>query len=272
MIRLWAASALLVMASSVAGGQDTQSRGWIQQLLPSGARVTDVADVDAGRGKSRALVLWMLIRRPTKLALAPDLSGCSAFGHEVESFALARLSLVDLSQHALINTIKIDGKYEGAHAPQRASPTPLLVSNHYGIVPHSAESEEQKSMMLRLSDMTGEGISGQFVLVAYPPCGDALTAVFGYSRRTDTAVQFPVEVHMPGKRPQIRFWVAHTFGAGPGSSGNWNFTRVAAHDDPNLDENVSFDAARQLFVERITFRPIPATTTPKGAAKGQRKP
>jgi hypothetical protein len=96
------------------------------------------------------------------------------------------------------------------------------------------------------------------VLYEYEVCGTALTSVFGYSRASDMAVQYQVEVLGRDDPASIDTWVSTVFGRKPVRPGYWNFSWEPGHGaNVTIHEEVSFDRARQLFVDQQTITPYP---------------
>ena len=82
--------------------------------------------------------------------------------------------------------------------------------------------------------------------------------MFGYSPRSDRAVQYPVEVIDGRFWPITQSWVMQVFAYDPIRPGEWKFTWEAGHGSWQwMDEEVRFDRTRQLFIERRTARPYP---------------
>ena len=82
----------------------------------------------------------------------------------------------------------------------------------------------------------------------------------GYSPRTDTAVQYPVERTENRFSPVVQSCANRVFDTKPSRAGYWKFTWEAGHGESEwIDEDVRFDPARQLFVEKLTTRPYPGS-------------
>jgi hypothetical protein len=115
-------------------------------------------------------------------------------------------------------------------------------------VPHVDGKHEGKPNILALRDLTGDGLADEFVLFMYGACGIVDTSVLGYSRLSDLAMQYPVEIV-----PEQKLWVEQVFAIKPRRSGYWDFAWRPAHgSDDYIHEEVSFDSARQMFVDKQT--------------------
>jgi hypothetical protein len=166
-------SAVLLLAANLAGQGVTST--WITGLLPPEAKVMETADLEIGGRNSRGLVLWML--HPTRVVRqeSGDL-GCADWAYGDHWYGPTRLSLFDVTNKRLINTIEIRGMYEGAGEMDHGFPIPFLVPNGSYYVPHVGSNKEGAPIILNLRDLTGEGVAGQFVLFEYEACAISDTA------------------------------------------------------------------------------------------------
>ena len=135
---------------------------------------------------------------------------------------------------------------------------PFFTLNDAYFVPHPDKDGRGKPVVLRLRDLTGEGVAGQFVLFDYLASAVEATSVWGYSPKSDRAVNYPVEVNEGKFRPVVQPWVTQVFATAPTRPGYWKFTWEAGHGSTAwVDEEVRFDPVRELYVERKTIRPYP---------------
>ena len=233
----------------------TTTPPWLQGILPQEAKVIETAPLNTRRGNTRGLVLWML--NPKRI-LREGERVCSEWVYGDHWYGPTRLSLIDLANRSLINTIEIRGLYEGADEQEHGFRIPFRVSNSFYHVPQSDRNKEGAPRILNLRDLTGEGVAGQFVLFEYEVCGTALTTVLGYSGRNDAVVHFRVEISNPGEKLAVFSWVPHLFQERPIRPGQWDFTWEPGHGaDCWIHEQVSFDPARQLFVNHRNITPYP---------------
>jgi len=245
--------AALVLATNL-GGQSAMST-WITGLLPPEARVIESTVLNTGRRTDRGLVLWML--NPNRVlrqdrgtfAAGHTTGGCSDWVYGDHWYGPTRLSLLDLTNKRLINTIEIRGMYEGA--TDHGFPIPFLVQNGSYYVPKVNENNEGAPKILNLRDLTGEGVVGQFVLFEYEACAISLTTVLGYGPKSDRAVQYGVERRTESGKSKGVPWVQQVFGAKPIRPGHWDFTWEPGHGaEGSVHEQVSFDRAKQVFVQK----------------------
>ena len=237
---------LLVSAAMAAGQQPSAST--VQSILPAGARVIESADLSDTVGKPRALVLWML--HPKKIVRDPGPGYCGDSVYGDHWIGPVRLSLLDTSTNGLLNTVKVIGPafYDG---PKDSLSVPYFVGRHYYHVPQVNRSGEGKPNILSLRDFTGDEIAAEFVLFMYAACGIAETAVFGYDPAADLVVNYPIEIRTAGERPKRQVWIEQVFSVRPLRPGYWKFTWKPGHgSDDSIHEDVSFDPARKVFVDR----------------------
>jgi len=259
-----AVAVFLAAANLGAQGRDSL---WVQELLPPGSKVIETADLNTGKRKARVLALWML--HPDRVIRQGDPS-CSDSVYGDHWYGPARLSLIDLSNRKLMNTVEIRGLYEGADEEEHGFPIPFRVSSDFYYVPQIGKNKEGAPKLLNLHDLTGEGVAGQFVPFEYEACGAALTTALGYSVKTDAAAQFQVEISEQGGKTEVVSWVPLLFSEKAVRPGQWSFTWEPGHGaDGWIHEEVSFDPARQLFVgqRRITPFPDPPARKKKARAK-----
>lgn len=239
-------SAALLLAANLAGQGVTSTS--IAGLLPPEAKVIETADLKVDGKNSRGLVLWML--HPTRVVRqeSGDL-GCADWVYGDHWYGPTRLSLFDVTNKKLINTIEIRGMYEGEK--DHGFPIPFLVRNGSYYVPRVGPNKEGTPIILNLRDLTGEKVAGQFVLFEYEACAISLTTVLGYSPKSDRAVQYGVARPTESGKPEVVLWVEQVFGTKPIRPGHWDFTWEPGHGaEGSVHERVSFDQKKQVFVQQ----------------------
>jgi len=247
------AGMFLLAATALAQGLPSAA---IQQLLQPGARIIETEDLSSVAGKPRELVLWM--RNPKRVVRHPDAGYCGDAVDGDHWYGPTRLSLVSSDPVKLVNTVRIISRGPTGDFTEDTFSLPFFVPNFYYHVPHINAEHEGKPKLLYLRDLTGEDGAADFVLYIYDACGIASTSVFGYNRRSDRAVQYLVEVRQTGQKTHREAWVEQIFAHEPTRPGHWEFTWEPGHGgDVWIDERVSFDKARQLFVDNETVRPYP---------------
>ena len=228
----------------------------VQSLLPPDAVMIETADLSVAAGKPRELVLWM--QRPEKILREVDHPGESYCGDAVYGdhwYGPTRLSLVDAEKLQILNTIEVPDFFEHP-GDGRSFPIPFFVSNEFYDVPNPNSKKEGTPRILNLRDLTGEGYRGQFVLFEYEFCGIPLTSVLGYSRVSDKAVQYQVDVLASDAAPGRETWVAAIFGRQPVRAGHWDFIWEPGHGAKRkIHEQVAFDPVSQSFVEYQEITP-----------------
>jgi hypothetical protein len=241
----------LYLTASIAGQEPLAHS--VASLLPSDARVIETAQVSIRAAKTRVLVLWM--SAPRRVISEWDSAADTLYGDHW--FGPTFLSLIDPSTAKLINTVTIRPNEESSDDGDGLS-IPFFTYNFFYYVPHPDKDRKGRPLLLRLQDLTGEGVAGQFVLFDHVASGIAAGSVLGYSSRSDTAVQYAVESIQNRFEPVVQFWAVQVFDRKPLRAGYWKFTWEAGHGEWDwIDEEVHFDPARQLFVERSTTRPYP---------------
>jgi hypothetical protein len=207
----------------------------IAALLPSGAKVIETADLTAAAHKSRTLVLWML--DDTRHENEDEYCGTPVYGDYWEG--RARLSLIDPSAHRLLATVNIT-----AGGAADTFSIPFRVGNAYYHVRNGTPE------LLHLRDFTGDGVAAEVVFFDYVACGIVSGSVFGYRPDEDTVVEYPIEIRTAGKTTEAQ-WLDQVFSSKPVRPGVWSHTWRPGHgSDAIIHDDVTFDRARQLFIDR----------------------
>lgn len=241
----------LSLTTPVAGQSHLEDR--MAGLLPKDARIIEKANVDSRDGKARALVLWM--NSPKRVTASWDTAADFVYGDHW--LGPTNLSLIDPSKEKVINTVEVHPYIESRN-DKRSFSIPFFTTEGPYYVPHPDKDHRGTPVVLHLQDLTGEGVSGQFVLFDSEASGVYASSVWGYSPKSDTVVQYPVEVMEGEFKPVVQNWVTQVFAIMPVRAGYWKFTREAAHGSwAWIDEEVHFDPGRQLFIEKKTIRPYP---------------
>lgn len=243
--------AWLYLTASAAGQNPLANR--VADILPRDARVVETASVPIRAGKTRVLVLWM--NTPRRVISTWDSAADFLYGDHW--FGPTFLSLIDPSNARLINSIRIRSEQEPPD-DDGGFAIPFFTYDGPYFVPHPDKDRKGTPLLLHLRDLTGEGVAGQFVLFDSVTSGIAAGSVLGYSARSDTAVQYQIESTRNKFNPVVQNWAVQVFSTKPSRAGYWKFTWGAGHGDFEwIDEEVRFDPARELFVEKITTRPYP---------------
>jgi hypothetical protein len=231
--------------------------GTIQKLLPPDAKIIETVSLNVGAGKARVLVLWM--EHPERVVWRDDPgSFCVRQVYGDHWVGQARLSLVDSAKSRLVNTVEIQPSYSQPGDNERGFEVPFWVPTAHYHVPRPDAKGEGKPVIMMLRDLTGEGVAGQFVLFDYINCGGASSSVFGYSPRSERAVQYSVEVITNDEKPKITLWAMEIFETRRIRPNQWDFTWEPGHGfDGWIHEQVSFDRGRQVFVDKQKITPYP---------------
>jgi hypothetical protein len=228
----------------------------VGRLLPRDAQVIETANVPVRDGKTRVLALWM--SAPKRVISTWDSAADVLYGDHW--FGSTFLSLIDPSSGRLINTVKVRPQGETRDGGDGFA-IPFFTYDGAYHVPEPDKDRKGKPLVLRLQDLTGEGVAGQFVLFEHVVSGIVAGSAFGYNVKSDVAVQYPVETTQNRFKPVVQNWVAAVFDAQPLRPGTWKFTWEAGHGEWEwTDVEMHFDPARQLFVEKVSTRPYPGST------------
>lgn len=144
-----------------------------------------------------------------------------------------RLSLVDPAGDKLLNTVKVVGPaFIGD--PADSFRLPYFVQNAYYYVPNANSKREGKPRILQLRDPNGDGVGAEFALFMYIACGALNTSVLGFTQKSDLAVQYPVELIVGNRTPEVQLWVYQVFAQQPIRPGRWSFTWRPGHGSEEI--------------------------------------
>ena len=240
---------------------------WMLKALSPKARVIETAVLNTGTERTRALVLWM--RDPERVIRQGEWD-CPGSVYGDYWRGPAWLSLVDITEERVINTIEIHGYVEAGDTKIPSVAIPIRVSNDFYYVPRvEGAANEGKPKILNLRDLTGEGVAGQFALFDYEACGLVWTTALGYSPRTDAAVQYRVAV-THGGHTEVGWWAEQIFGMKPTRPGHWNRTWYPGHGaDFQIHDEVTFDPIKQVFLDKRRDEPYTIWAVPQKVDKKQ---
>ncbi len=153
-------------------------------------------------------------------------------------------SFVDPVHQKLINTIQIHSLSERPEDRGGFS-VPFFTFNGPYFVPYPNKDNKGVPLLLRLRDLTSEGIVGQFTLFDYVASDVSADRVFGYSPKSDRVTQYSVDVITGKFRPVMQSWVTHIFEPEPTRSGYWKSTWEAGHgSDAWIHDEIRLDPKR----------------------------
>jgi hypothetical protein len=227
----------------------------LKTLLPVGAEIIEIADLNIVAGKPRIMTLWML--NPER-NLDDRWNQNQAGGYCTDIVrgdfgkfwkGPTRLSLVDSGDARIVNTIEVRDDCGGCRAPADSFTVPLCVLNRQS--PLGKPTPELLGRPnLDLRDLTGQRLNAEFALFTFEAFGLVSTGVFGYEPKFDRVVQYPVEI-LGSKKPVTVLWTEEVFAREPVRPGYWKFTWEPGHGDPAThQEEVSFDRRRLLFRQK----------------------
>lgn len=219
--------------------------------LPAGALVVEESALEAGGGKKRALVLWML--RPKKYPRGSEESyTCPEETRGSFYQGPARVSLVDTAAGRVVNTLKVMEEGEDEFdLPYR------IHAGSYYHVEGVAKGQEGRPTILRLKDYNGDGRAHEFALYDALACMGLNTALFGYSEKQDRVIQYPVSLTVTDstgkKSTEVLDWADYLFAKEPVSPGRWKFEIDYRGRAGTLDSyEVHYDPAAERFEGTMT--------------------
>ena len=173
--------------------------------IPSDAVIVETQSLPV---HNRSLVLWMIHPTRHEDTIVDGVYTCpdQTMGHYLEG--PTRVSLVNTALRKVINTVPIRfdwGEDDKFFVPYR------ITRFFYSVRP-SPGKIEGKPQILSLRDLTGMGEATQFALFDEQNCSIVATSVYGFSKKTDTLVQYPFDLtweESGNSESGVRYWLDH---------------------------------------------------------------
>jgi len=223
------------------------------QGLPSEAKIVEVRPLPKTVAPNRALVLWMVKPQgfPRHLEQGdadtePDEYTCPDETRGWFYRGPTRVSLVDTSTDAIINTVEIKvalvkGWQDDFDIPYRIRPT------YYRVDP-PLRAGEGTPVILDLRDYNGDGEALEFAVFDAQSCSVVQTQLIGYSRRQDRVIQYAIELSGDtdiGRDPTL-LWLDKFLVQKPIRPGIWRYERHY-----NSGARAKFDISYDPVAERF---------------------
>jgi len=176
--------------------------------LPSTAKVIETRAVPSAAHPNRVVVLWMDAQTVSPCwedADEPYAPSCPAATRGCSFAGPTRISLLDTSTQRVINTLTVPdpltGKdtFEIPYVIERGGPYFVTGRKNYG-----------KPEVLRFRDFNGDGLPYEFALYDAESCSDYYSAIFGYSRKQDSVINYLFKIREaaePGSVPHALDWI-----------------------------------------------------------------
>jgi hypothetical protein len=221
--------------------------GATAQVFPRGAIIVEQRTLPSE--PDRAVALWML--RPERSEPIPedDPYTCPDETRGNAYHGPTRVSLINLTERRIINTIKIRDPHfprkDGFDVPYEIRP------GYYYLVSSADAGKASKPTMLNFQDLNGDGDAAEFVLYDAPFCMGLQTTLVGYSRRQDRVIQYPLEIEFRrGKKSwqEKTVWLEYIFSEQPIAPGHYTFSvDYRGRGGWLVSYSVSYDRSLELF-------------------------
>ena len=171
-----------------------------------------------------------------------------------------RVSLVNSTTNAIINTVKIEGdSIEGGDEGAFDVPYAIRKGYYYHVAARVRRTVEAKPTIMWLRDYNGDGKALEFALFDAPACMGLQTALIGYSEKHDRVIQYPVSVDViEGTKHSHRnlLWADYLFNKGPLKPGYWKYEIDYSGRGGTLDTwEVRYNPAQERFEGKVTVTP-----------------
>jgi hypothetical protein len=191
--------------------------------LPGRSIIVEARRLPDPARSNRAIVLWMIApsQNPREDPEEPYTCPEESRGHSYTG--PTRVSLVDLPQKHIINTIQI----RDVHFPRKdLFDLPYRIHPGLYTVEQTDEYNEGTPRLLDFRDVNGDGKPYEFTFFDAVFCMGLETTLLGYNDRLDRLVQYPVDLDITlfGKRrKKTKIWVDYLFSKAPIRAGVWHF-------------------------------------------------
>lgn len=229
--------------------------------LPAKALVVEMRQLNFRSHGNRSLVLWML--NPKKVPSdygSEDVIPCPDQTRGSYYSGPTRVSLVNSTTNAIINTVKIEeGPDEGVVDDGNGTfdvPYAIRKGYYYHVAARVGRTVEAKPTIMWLSDYNGDGKALEFALFDAPGCMGLQTTLIGYSEKQDRVVHYPISLEVTEgnkRRHRDAFWADYLFNKKPLRPGYWKFEIDYTGRGGSLDKwEVRYNAAREQFQGTLT--------------------
>lgn len=231
--------------------------------LPAKALVIETRKLPSRSHGSRSLVLWMLNPKKVPSDYGPeDLLPCPDQTRGSYYSGPTRISLVNSTTNAIINTVRIDeGPDEVVDDGYGTFDVPYAIRKgyYYHVAARVSRTVEAKPTIMWLRDYNGDGKALEFALFDAPACMGLLTTLIGYSEKQDRVIHYPIKLEVTeGSKQESRsvVWAEYLFNKAPLRRGYWKFEIDYTGRGGSLDKwEVRYDAARERFEGKLTITP-----------------
>ena len=187
------------------------------QSFPAGAVILEDRIVTT----ERQLVLWM--PNPMKNPRSADEGEIYTCPEETRGSyysGRAKVSLIDLKNREIVNTIEIEGN--GITSEDNTLDLPFWIHDGYYKVPLVDQNKEGKPVLLNLKDYNNDGQAHEFALFDAVACMGLPSTLIGYSAKRDKVIQYKTELKTADGSAE-RFWIDYLFGRQPDEKGVWKY-------------------------------------------------
>ncbi len=248
---------LLLLAIAVIRADDRQG-GFVKDSRSYGLRCSAGSPLIIERQvlrstkERRALVLWMCGAEKHEDEIVDDHYTCpdQTRGHFYRGQTW--LSLIDEATGRIVNTISIRSDWEN----ETTFDIPYRIGRYFYSVPSRLDTHgEGKPKILRLKDYNGDGDALEFVLFEAENCTIVKTSLFGYSRRKDRVMQYPIRLSQrEGTKTEVRNspWLDRFMLQKPVSPGHWEW-KYQYHAGGLTHFDVRYNKSIEAFEGEITI-------------------
>jgi hypothetical protein len=217
--------------------------------LPAGAFVLETQNLSHQGYAERLLILWML--KPTKHPREDDSEPYTCPEETRGSYysSPTRVSLFDLKEKRIINTIKILQEYF-KNADSFDVPYRIHAGSYYHVAGVPKDKEGTPTIMW-LKDYNGDNKPLEFAMFDALFCMGLPSTLIGYSPHQDKVIQYPIHLEIKNEKEQtskVSLWCDYLFSIEPNKPGAWKYEIDYRGRGGSLDKyEVTYDPKTEEF-------------------------
>lgn len=195
---------------------------------------------------NRQLVLWMQDPKMNPRSdEEDDIYTCPDETRGSYYSGKANVSLVDLKNKKIINTIEIEGN--GISSDDNSLDLPYWIHKGYYEVKLVDEKKEGKPILLDLKDYNNDGKTFEFALFDAVACMGLPSTLIGYSEKQDKVIQYQTELKT-SEGTAKRFWIDYLFGQKPDKKSVWKYEIDYRGRGGALEKfEIRYDKEKEMF-------------------------
>jgi hypothetical protein len=223
----------------------------LQDLLPENAQIIEEKNIDDKIISNRKIVIWMMNQQ--KNPKTNDVYTCPEITRGSYYTGLVKVSLVDLSNMKIINTVEIASPYSSINEFD----VPYQIKDDAGpyFVRETAEGREGVPVIIKLKDYNHDGRELEFAFFDSFSCISPSMAIIGYSEKQDKVIQYDFNLREKSNdkiTSKSNKWIAKIFLTKINNFGYWEAESNTCGRGGAIEKSkISFNKEKEIFEGEI---------------------